>query len=132
MKRLEQDHLLREILASEHLSVFKQATLETGLSAMRQRRHRRTYRFVLLACLSVGTGVLVWFKPVRVQKSTPQRQYASGPQTAVSFQNDRQGVKSISDSELFALFPEGPLALIGKPGYQQLVFLNREERTSNP
>jgi hypothetical protein len=34
-------------------------------------------------------------------------------------------VKFINDEELLALFPGRPLALVGKPGEQQLVFLDQ-------
>jgi hypothetical protein len=34
-------------------------------------------------------------------------------------------VKLINDDELLALFPDRPVALIGKPGQQQLVFLDK-------
>jgi hypothetical protein len=35
-------------------------------------------------------------------------------------------IKLITDEELFALFPGRSVALIGKPGHQQLVFLNNQ------
>ncbi len=36
----------------------------------------------------------------------------------------------ITDEELFSLFPNRPLALVGKPGHQQLIFLDQPQ-TSN-
>jgi hypothetical protein len=39
-------------------------------------------------------------------------------------------VKLITDDELLALFPDRPVALIGKPGQQQLVFLDELETPS--
>jgi hypothetical protein len=33
-------------------------------------------------------------------------------------------VKIINDEELFALFPNRAMALIGSPGHQQLIFLD--------
>ena len=49
-----------------------------------------------------------------------------GPQAGV-YPAASQPVKIISDEELFALFPNRPLALVGKPGHQQLVFLGHPE-----
>jgi hypothetical protein len=50
-----------------------------------------------------------------------------GSQTAVSGSSGAaaQPIKVISDEELFALFPRRSLALIGSPGHQKLVFLDR-------
>ena len=49
-----------------------------------------------------------------------------GPQQSIvaTAPPEESGVKMISDEELFALFPGRSLALIGKPGHQQLVFLD--------
>jgi len=40
-------------------------------------------------------------------------------------------VKFISADELLALFPNRPVALIGKPGSQQLVFLDGSSRQAS-
>jgi DNA-binding XRE family transcriptional regulator len=41
---------------------------------------------------------------------------------------EKSDPKMLSDEELFALFPGRSLALVGKPGYQQLVFLDTSVR----
>ena len=41
-------------------------------------------------------------------------------------------VKIITDEELFALFPNRALALIGAPGRQQLVFLDHGAASEQP
>lgn len=42
-------------------------------------------------------------------------------------------IRFINDEELFALFPDRPMALIGEPGQQQLVFLdNRPANAVSP
>jgi hypothetical protein len=38
----------------------------------------------------------------------------------------------ITDEELFALFPNRALALIGSPGHQQLVFLDHGIASEHP
>lgn len=42
---------------------------------------------------------------------------------------DGRDAKFITDEELFALFPNRPLALVGKPGQQQLVFLDQAKNS---
>ena len=49
----------------------------------------------------------------------PSSQIASQPKTPLT-----PAVKTITDDELFALFPGRSMALIGKPGHQELVFLD--------
>ena len=44
MKRSEQDQLLKEILAGDDLSDFRQASLEQGLVAIRRQSRRRRLR----------------------------------------------------------------------------------------
>ena len=43
---------------------------------------------------------------------------------------DTVKVKFITDEELLALFPDRPVALIGRPGHQQLVFLDKSTSTA--
>jgi len=45
---------------------------------------------------------------------------------------DVSGVKYITTQELFALFPGRPIALIGKPGRQQVIFLDEIARADRP
>jgi hypothetical protein len=45
---------------------------------------------------------------------------------------DAAKVKIITDEELFALFPNRALALIGSPGHQQLVFLDHGVASDQP
>jgi hypothetical protein len=37
-------------------------------------------------------------------------------------------VKIITDEELFSLFPNRSMVLVGQPGHQQLVFLDQPEK----
>lgn len=147
MKRSEQDQLLKEILAGDELSDFRQASFEQGLVAIRrQRRRRRVVRACALASLPflLVLGILSrrapWDKsaqdgaqsqknyPTGQAPESPTRRIASAnpPVTAIPAPGAGSGdVKFITEEELFALFPDRPLALIGKPGKQQLVFLDK-------
>ena len=126
MNNSEKDQLLREILEP---SDFRQASLECGLASIRQRRcRRRTVRACALASLLILMTLGILFK--WASASSPRRHPASGPTmvTVPAPRVERAEIKFITDEELFALFPNRPLALIGKPGQQQLVFL--DERIS--
>lgn len=129
MKHPDENPLLKEILADDKLSALRRASLDQGFEAMRRgRRLRRGVRagtFALLPLLLILT--LTLRKPTQEiagQPSTP------GTQASIAPAPPREsGVKMISDEELFALFPGRSLALVGKPGHQQLVFL--DARTSH-
>ena len=120
MTRDDSDRLLSQVLAGQDWENFRQSSLEQGLGAMRQRRRRRrAVQIGVLACLlMLGTMAAVFFTAER----SPDRRTAlpTRPVDTVS----PQGIKMITDEELFALFPNRPLALVGKPGHQQLVFLD--------
>ena len=128
MKRSEQDQLLKEILAGDELSDFRQASLEQGLVAIRrQRRRRRVMRACALASLPflLVLGILIRRPP-----ESPTGGRASNNPSAPAAPTARAGksdIKFITDEELFALFPNRSLALIGKSGeQQQLVFLDKQ------
>ena len=116
MKQTEQDRLLNEILNEDELSAFRQLSLDRTVAFVRRQRQRRSIvRTCVLACapLLVLLGVLLRWAPVSSVK--PDDTASSAPAVRVKF---------ISDEELFALFPGRQMALIGKPGHQQLVFLD--------
>jgi hypothetical protein len=128
MKRHERDQLLNEILGNDEVSGFRQASLEQGLAALRKARSRRrawrTGALVALPAL-LAVAVLIHQRPtssvssVTSVTSVPVARPTATPRQATS------SVKFITDEELFALFPNRSLALIGPPGHQQLVFLDQ-------
>ena len=127
MKPDEQDELLNELLSGEEVSDFRKASLERGLATMRSRRRQRraiqALVMVLLPLLAMA-GILL-----HQRRGQPIRQVASvKPAAAVSVTSATttrdEGVKVITDEELFALFPGRSMALVGKPGEQKLVFLD--------
>src|SRR5882724_682106 len=124
MKPSEQEKLLKEILPEEDLRDFQQASLEHGLTFLRQRR-RRGYLLrasALATVLSLVTlGLLL--KPHRAPQ--PDNSTAQLPPAPQSAPVAASPVKFISDDELLALFPNRQVALIGKPGQQRLVFLDK-------
>ncbi len=131
MKPPEQSNLLKEILAGDELADFRQASLEQGLNSLRQRR-RRSVRIGSVFLMSL------LFVLVFLSRRTPEnsrQQIASIKPIATALPTPPAGgqdTKLITDEELFALFPNRPMALVGKPGGQQLVFLDWSSKSRQP
>jgi len=126
MTRREQKQLLTELLSGEELSDLRRTSLEQGLAAVReQRKRRKVGRAVALVCFGMACIATLIFH----QFSKPFVTNSAGPpsqQGAVTAQSGSDSqMKFINDEELFSLFPDRAMALIGKPGEQQLVFLDR-------
>src|SRR5271165_5768626 len=132
MKHHDQDRLLSEALGGERLEAFRQATLECGLDALRRRRRRRRIvRACALACVPLlGVFTIVLLKNLSSPESLSNSESASVP--GIPVPNRNQAIKIITDDELFALFPNRSMALVGKPGHQQLVFLDQPRTIGEP
>lgn len=126
MKPSEQEKLLKELLPDEGLADFRKASLERGLASM--RRHRRDRVLWRAGALATVAGLLVIELLLRRPQST-HNDVAAVPLPAPTASVDH--VKFISDDELLAMFPQGSVALIGKPGQQRLVFLDKS-RSETP
>ncbi len=127
MKSSERDRLLQEILAGDDLTEFRQASLDHGLTLVRRLRHRRrALRLCAVVCLPLllVSGILFRLSPQVAKPTGPSSTAAASVGPASPARNP--AVKFITDEELFALFPNRPLALLGKPGQQQLVFLDTQ------
>ena len=124
MKRPEQDRLLSELLAGDEVSGFRRASLEEGLAMIRRRRRaRRAGRWCVLALLPLAFGAGIFLSwPARVRPVSVADSHA----VRVPGQSAGAGsVRIINDEELMALFAGRPLALVGQPGHQQLLFLDQ-------
>lgn len=121
MRKSNQEQLLRDSLDDAGLEAIRQSTLETGLRTLRRgNRRKRQAQMIMLALVPLLLpGVFAY------HRSTLRPISAARPiqQTAK--------VQIIDKEQLFALFPRRPIALIGKPGRQQVVFLDeaRESRS---
>ena len=131
MKHPEHDRLLNDIVAGEELADFREASLQHALAAVRRQRQRqRTARLRALVALPVlaALGIVISRSSKR-----PMREITvsnASPVAVSSVQPRPAAVKLINDDELLALFPDRPVALIGKPGQQRLIFLDQLARTS--
>jgi len=126
MKRSEQDRLLREILEDGEAAKLRAATLAGGVDFLQRRRRRnqvaQAWATVLLPGLLIFS--VVFHLASRPSAPPPAAGRASAPQA--------DKVKIITDEELFALFPNRAMALIGRPGNQELVFLDHGVAREQP
>jgi hypothetical protein len=118
----DREKLLKEILPGEDAGNFRETSLERGLLLLRLRRRSRQLSAVaaLTVCL-LGFGLFLNSR--RVAQTAVVR---PAPTVAVNPAAATSKVTFISDDELLALFTNQPVALIGKPGQQRLVFLDKK------
>ncbi|HVY69286.1 MAG TPA: hypothetical protein VHH73_05125 [Verrucomicrobiae bacterium] len=118
MNRHDQEKMLAEILGGDDASDFREATLAAGLKAVRQRRRNRRALYGAVPILLLALALWPHRQPAQMLAlSQPALvKPASAPTPAV---------EEISTEQLFALFPDRPLALVGKPGNQEFVFLDQ-------
>jgi hypothetical protein len=126
MNSKDQEKLLRALLPGEEEADLRGTSLASGLKAVRRRRKNRTFRLYAMACLPLIAAAILYLDSGAFRgRQNPMSNLR--PQTVASGSSRvaAQPIKVISDEELFALFPGRSLALIGSPGHQKLVFLDR-------
>ena len=121
----KQDQFLKELLTGEEISDFRRASIEQGITFVRvQRKRRQMAQRAAMVCvplLLLSLFINQIPKSSRSRPATSQAQQPISPSVPVA---DNLKIKLINDDELFALFAGRSIALIGKPGEQQLVFLD--------
>jgi hypothetical protein len=134
MKRDEQDRLLNEIISGEELAEFRRASLTAGLEAIQRRtRRRRAVRTGVLALVPVLLLLTLFFGRRHSFTGNPLPHDAEqAGNVAVPAVQIAPPIKVISDEELLALFPDRSIALLGPPGQQQLVFLDKAKKIEDP
>ena len=125
MNRSDQNRLAQEILQTDELADLRHSSLHEGLKALRRRNQQR--RAVQLgACAAapflIALAVLVWrstsfwsgqnLHPLTVASVPTAKPVGHAP------------IKFINDDELLSMLTNRPVALIGRPGRQELVFLD--------
>jgi hypothetical protein len=122
--------LLNDLLSHRELEELRASTLDRGLALVRQRRRQRhTVRIVGIVASLLGAVAVCWFL---VQSRPDHALMAQHPPAAASdaaiesplTAGQPSDVRQLSDHELLDLFPGRPVALIGPPGQQRLVFLD--------
>jgi len=129
MNRNEHEKLLREILPPDDIAEFRDHSLERALNGLRRERRRRhivrlSSAAVVLLCILIGI-LLKSPRPDHVEHASIQPVASPAPASA-----DSGHVDFINDDQLLALISSitnRPVALVGKPGDQHLVFLSESE-----
>jgi hypothetical protein len=117
MKRRDQERLWEAVFAEQNVDELRAASLAAGLGVLRQRKRRR-------ALVSAGAAAFALMLAVAaIVERTSRRPRVPDPAAAAPARSTP--VAMIGDDELLALFPGRPAALIGPPGAQELVFLDR-------
>jgi len=126
MKSPDENSLLKEILKDEKLAEVRRASLDASLALIRRRRRtRHALQFGALALFAtLGAEVFLRQPPRPSIVASNQTNEVAVPPKA----QPEPPVKAITDEELFALFPDRAVALIGKPGQQEFVVLNTPVR----
>jgi hypothetical protein len=122
MTEQNKNQLLTDILGDEELTQVRQASLLGGLKAMRRRRQRAVAARISMMVLPVLVLAVAVFYP-RIQPRYPAP--VAAPVALSLGSESASKVEYINTEQLFALFPHRPMALVGKPGHQQVVFLDR-------
>ena len=144
MKSNDKEPLIDEVLADPGLDELRAATLDHGMAAVRSRRQWRQLRRATAVTLCVA-GAAAILLVVLLESASPGKEKLftgeslptdSAPATkVVKVMHDKTesgDVERLTDDELLALFPERPVALIGLPGRQKLVFLDQLRAGSRP
>jgi hypothetical protein len=128
MNHHDQEKLLKEILPAEDMTDFRSASLESGLAGLRRERRRRhvaRVSAVLVVLVALSIGILIH------SRNHPQndRVVVQPPPQPTPVAVAASHVDFISDDELLNYFTNEPVALVGKPGEQRLVFLGKVDDT---
>ncbi len=125
MNHHDSEDLLNEILTPDDESDFRRQSLTRGIAALRQRaRRRRMIRVSALAAIPclLAIGILI----IRSRDQAANTAAIAANQVPSPSVRQLPPIKIINDEQLFALFPDRAMALVGSPGNQQLVFLDHK------
>lgn len=123
MKPENQDRLLTDIFVTGEPEGFRQESLKCGLSVLRRKRRIRRG----LTLVAVATLLCQAFRFINLpdySHSWSSKSQRLNPPSPTTPKAERSEIKFIDDEQLLALFPDRSVALIGKPGHQELLFLN--------
>lgn len=124
----ELEQLLNDVLSPETSEDIRTTTLDQGLTALRQRKRKRVLiqRAGICAAAAFVLIALVVSLTPSTEKPSTSVAAVSVPSAPVDKTVPGTNIRIISDEELFALFPDRPLALVGPKGHQELIFLDEK------
>lgn len=127
--RSKEEELLQELLRESASAEFRGHTLKRTLAYAQGRRHsRRVMRTVFRSSFVVMVAVGLFFISHRAPMVESQKRLELSVDTP-SKPSMIKGTKIqiLSDEELFALFPDRPIAMINSSPEPRLVFLDELE-----
>jgi hypothetical protein len=122
----DKNQLLEELFGDDELNHLRQTSLLRCLQELRRRRRRglaaRVSMMALPVLLLAATVFYPRFQPPSKVTAPTSMAYSSTAKSKVEY---------ITTDQLFALFPNRQMALVGKPDHQQLIFLDDQPATDN-
>jgi hypothetical protein len=115
----DKNQLLEDLFGDDELNHLRQTSLLRGLQELRRRRRRALAARVSMMALPVLLLAAMVFYPLFHPPS-----HASAPTMMAYSPAAESKVEYITADQLFALFPNRQMALVGKPDHQQLIFLD--------
>lgn len=118
MNPRHEERLLKALLADDALEQVREASLAGALAEIRRRRRRRTAISTVAGSLALALLVIL------ISGQTGMTIFSRrGPVAETTRHPPAAKVKVIDDEQLFALFPEQAVALLGSPGGQRFLVL---------
>jgi hypothetical protein len=126
MNSYEKEKLLQEVFEAGDAADFRRQAIAQGVSRLRARRLRKRLAGAGVI-LCAGATMLFFMSPHQTATSPEPRSAAVSP--APTSQKP-PAVQYVDDEQLLALFPHRPVALVGAPPNQRLIFLDKEPNTA--
>lgn len=124
--RHDRDQLWNDLLADAAPADLREQMLRQTVGVVRKKRRRRTATLVVGLVIPIAL-LLTFHAPNQPAVDQPTAVAASTPKALPSQAKLASKIslkpEIISDEELFAMFPNHALALVGSPGNQQLLIL---------
>jgi homoserine kinase len=127
----QENPLLKELLSNDKMARLRRESLSRSLEAMRTARVRRqAMRTCALGALPVLLLAWLWLHslPVKHTEMAQNSTQTSHVQSVAIAARPSPEVETITDEQLFNLFPGRAVALIGKPGNQMFVVMDRQAK----
>ncbi len=127
------ESLLDEIIDADAGDSFRGETLRQSLDVLRRRRQKKALaRRTLLVMVPLALiAVTALISRQSFRRDAGPVVAVNVPETSTPETIPGTTVRIISDDELFALFPDRAVALIGEKNHQTLVFLDGDSAVRN-
>ncbi len=122
-----EEPLLTDVFIDEATEEFRRASLAKGLAVLERRRRHRKIAQVCLVAVLLATPAALLVKRAYHGSPTSGRYAPNSLVHASPSASLPDGFDQIGDRELLALFPNQTVALVGGPGQQRLLVLDKSQ-----